>query len=281
MLKFEADQVEKLVELGAKLKQMRIEKSLSLEQISGKTLIQPRILRAIEEGQLEQLPEPVYTQGFLRRFADALDLNGAEFASAFPTRALSYTHKPEHREYRSPQLRPVHLYLIYIVVIVAAGVGLSYLNNTSKAPLNSSPSATSGSADLPSTTPKAPKPSPGSQGAKPSAQSPTPPQKKLTPKPQGAQPLKVGVSLQGESWLEVVADGQSVFEGSLASGTKRTWTAKKNLTIYSGNAGAVLVTTNGGQAKPIGAAGAVDKVTFKANSSTANSASPASQPSQE
>lgn len=271
MLKFEPDQAEKLVELGAKLKQIREEKSLSLEQISGKTMIQTRILSAIEAGEFEQLPEPVYTQGFIRRFADALDLNGAEFASALPTRALSYSHKPEHREYRSPQLRPVHLYLIYIVVIVAAGVGLSYLNSASKAPFNASSSDTPGSADLTSSTPEAPT-SP-TQGAKPSAQTPTTPQKP-TPKPPGTQPLKVSVSLQGESWLEVVADGKSVFEGSLPSGTKRTWTAKKNLTIYSGNAGAVLVTANGGQAKPIGASGAVDQVSFKAPNAAPRSPAP-------
>jgi len=279
MVNFEPDQAEKLAEIGTKLKQIREEKGLSLEQISAKTMIQVRKLRAIEDAQIEQLPEPVYTQGFIRRFAEALDLDGAQLASALPIHPLRPLRQSEHRkDFYSPQLRPVHLYLVYLVLIVAAVAGLSYLNRRSQAPVNSSVPAASPTGSpvapaSPSTSPPSPSPSPGATPTptNPAAASPTP----------NNQSLKANVSLEADSWLEVVADGQTVFEGTLAAGTKRSWSAQDTLTIYAGNAGAVLVQLNNDQAKPVGTAGAVESVTFKAggNASTPqSSASPTASP---
>jgi len=47
-------------------------------------MIQPRVIRAIEAGNLKELPEGVYIRGFLRRYADALGLDGHALASEFP-----------------------------------------------------------------------------------------------------------------------------------------------------------------------------------------------------
>jgi len=270
MVNFEPDQAEKLAEIGAKLKQIREEKGLSLEQISATTMIQVRTLQAIEDARVEHLPEPVYTQGFIRRFAEALDLNGAQLASALPlhpSRPLGQAGHP--KGLYSPQLRPVHLYLVYLALIVAAVAGLSYLNRRSQVPVNSSVPAASPTSS-PAASPAAPRPSPSPS---PGAVSPSP-----TP---NNQSLKVNVSLEADSWLEVVADGQTVFEGTLTSGTQRSWTAEDTLTIYAGNAGAVLVQLNNQQAKPVGAAGAVESVTFEAgaNASTPQaSATPTASP---
>ena len=124
---FPQEQVEKLKELGSCLRQFRTEQSIPLEEVAAQTRIQARLLNAIEEGRLEELPEPVYIKGFIKRFADALGLNGAEFASAFPTGLSLQFVKPVWRHVPASQLRPVHLYLLYVLLVVGAVSGLSLL----------------------------------------------------------------------------------------------------------------------------------------------------------
>jgi len=250
-LNYEQDLADKLGELGKKLQQVREQKMMSLEQVAAKTLIQPRILNAIEQGKLEQLPEPVYTQGFIRRFAEALDLDGAEFASTFPAKP-GVQRRPDWHQLPAAPLRPIHLYVLYVVLIVAAASGLSYLTNRAT-PTPQSEATTPASASTKSSAPNTP--------------STTGPAKisTLVPKtPRPNQPVKVDVTLQQESWMEVIADGKREFEGVLPRGTKRTWTAKENLTVKAGNSGGVLVTYSDVQARPMGANGAVEELTIRA-----------------
>jgi hypothetical protein len=77
--------------------------------------------------------------------------------------------------------------------------------------------------------------------------------------------VRIGLTLKAESWIEVVADGQTQFQGILPEGTKRTWEAKQELFVKAGNAGGVLMAVNDGQAKQMGAPGKVEEVTVKAN----------------
>ena len=83
-LTVEQQQAEKLAQIGAQLWDSRQKKGLSLEEMVILTRIPRRLLQAIEEGNLDDLPEPIYTQGLIRQFADSLGFNGGEFASNFP-----------------------------------------------------------------------------------------------------------------------------------------------------------------------------------------------------
>ena len=76
------------------------------------------------------------------------------------------------------------------------------------------------------------------------------------------QNVEVTLELQDTSWLRVKVDGNTEFEGDLTKGERRTWTAKKELTVRSGNAGAVLISVNKQPATPLGDQGAVKEVTF-------------------
>jgi cytoskeletal protein RodZ len=73
------------------------------------------------------------------------------------------------------------------------------------------------------------------------------------------------VKLTDQSWVRVVADGKTEFEGMLPEGTQRIWAADKEVTVRAGNAGGVLVSLNEGQAKPMGEPGTVEEVTFGSN----------------
>lgn len=272
-LDYEQDLVDKLGELGLRLRQIREQKQMSLEQVSAKTMIQPRVLQAIEAGKLEQLPEPVYTQGFIRRFAEALDLNGAEFASAFPARPKIKQHSPDWNRLPTPQLRPIHLYLLYVVLIIGAGSGLSYLINRST--VNGT---TQSSGIQPQTTPFpetriTPKTSTRPPNSEPLEAGSTLAPVQETVKGQAVNTVQVDVTVKQESWLEIIADGKSEFEGTLPPGTQRRWTAKQKLVVRSGNAGGVLTTSDGTPAQPLGEPGTVAVKSFE------SVGPPASQPS--
>lgn len=254
----EKERATKLAEIGSQLKQVREEKAISLEHVSAKTLIQARLLNAIEEGKLDQLPEPVYTQGFIRRFADALGLNGAEFAKAFPVYPVTqHRHAVEWRSLPAAQLRPIHLYVLYILLIVSAVSGLSYLVNRSAIKLTGTPAVTPAAVQ--------PSPAPTLPNAQPSAAvtpaNPTPANgAPNTPN----SPLEVALSLSQDSWMRIIVDGETAYEGTLPAGTKRTFTAKQKLIVRAGNAGGVTIATNNTPAKPMGQPGTIEELTFQA-----------------
>jgi cytoskeletal protein RodZ len=77
-------QGERLREIGAYLNQVRHEQGITLDTIAQQTFIQAYQLRAIEAGEIHSLPEPVYIQGFIKKYAIALGLNGKDLAASFP-----------------------------------------------------------------------------------------------------------------------------------------------------------------------------------------------------
>jgi cytoskeletal protein RodZ len=275
----EQEQGIKLEELGFQLRQLREKKMLSIDQIAARTMIQPRLLLAIESGNTSILPEAVYVRGFLKRYADALGLNGTEFVSSFPLEPDMRSINPSWQESPAAQLRPMHLYVAYAALIAAAIGGLSYLlSRSAPAPsaVKSPPAVTT-----PATTAPSPRPAAiassgtaSSGTASPGAASPQP---AVSPSPSPdttGKAIRVNVSLTSRSWLRVVVDGKTDFEGILEQGTQRTWTADRELRVRAGDAGAVMVTYNDDQPKQMGKAGSVQQVIFSPPTSGASASLP-------
>ena len=128
------DQVEQLKEIGAHLRQLRQEKSLSTEEIAAKTFISLRLLKALEEAELDQLPEPIFIQGFIRRYADVLELDGAALAQTFPITVLSVKADTFNQEVSQSVSRSLEPYVLYIpiLLVVTVASGLLYLLNKPK-----------------------------------------------------------------------------------------------------------------------------------------------------
>ncbi|MEW5861611.1 MAG: RodZ domain-containing protein [Cyanobacteriota bacterium] len=255
-LHLQQQQIEKLKELGSRLRQAREEQSMSLEEVGDKTRIQVRLLKAIEEGKREILPEPVYIQGFIKRYADALGLDGVEYSDTFPSGPVFQLIKPNWRYLPSPQLRPIHLYLIYVFLVIGAVNGLSYVVNRP-------------ALEVGETNRRSP-----SQSLNQANAANTDSQEKLGPftptvfssnTSQAGKPVRVGVTVKTPSWIRVVVDGKTQFEGMLPEGTQRTWVADETLIVKAGNAGGILVAFNNEKAKKLGALGKVREVTFAAN----------------
>lgn len=61
--------------LGERMKKIRSDRRLSLNEISKHTRIQAKYLEYLEEGKYSKLPADVYVRGFLRSYAEFLGLN--------------------------------------------------------------------------------------------------------------------------------------------------------------------------------------------------------------
>lgn len=64
------------VDIGSQLKDARLRRRLSLDDVSSQLHIRRDYLQAIETGEWERLPGHVYGLGFLRSYARLLDLDG-------------------------------------------------------------------------------------------------------------------------------------------------------------------------------------------------------------
>ena len=263
-------QEEQLKEIVAQLRQVREEKSIRIEEIAANTRIRPVFIQALEEGRFEELPEPIYVQGFIRHYGDALGLDGAALAKTFAS-TFSPPKPEEHQENldKKPNIH-IPLAVPYILLLAAAAFGLFYILNPRRTVDSHGQSQLSLSASkqkrvptsITSTprhtiSPKKTVPTPVT--SLPVVSSPTP---TISPTTATSSTVEVAIELQDTSWLQVKVDGKTAFMGTLNKGERKTWTAKKELTIRSGNAGAVLVSENKKEPKPLGNPESVKQVTF-------------------
>lgn len=74
MVRFTRKKIDSLT-LGERLQKIRIERRLSLAEVSKSTKIQIKYLTYLEEGEYLKLPADVYVRGFLRSYANFIGMN--------------------------------------------------------------------------------------------------------------------------------------------------------------------------------------------------------------
>nr|WP_226793482.1 RodZ domain-containing protein [Bacillus sp. B1-b2] len=72
-----------LSELGNRLKEARVAKGLTLEELQEITKIQVRYLTGIEEGNYSMMPGKFYVRAFIKQYAEAVDLSPEELFEEF------------------------------------------------------------------------------------------------------------------------------------------------------------------------------------------------------
>lgn len=128
-----------LRQLGRELRRGRQIRSLSLHQLHCQTFVPLHHLEALENGEIETLPQDIYVRGFIRRIGDALGLDGSAMANSLPEPEPSQIAIPsvwvQDSESESDlQLRPVHLYLGYTALMAGAVGGLAWLSQQPTVP---------------------------------------------------------------------------------------------------------------------------------------------------
>ncbi len=110
--------------LGEMLRQRREGKGITLEQAAEDTRIREKFLAALESGDDRWLPGAVYTKGFLRNYADYLDLDASELIGMYTAERSMTPEAPRRFEPMRPVMRS-GLFIsptIFIPVIVLAAV---------------------------------------------------------------------------------------------------------------------------------------------------------------
>ena len=118
---------------GAMLREARESLGISIGDVSSRTRLSVDQIRAIEEENLERLPEPVYVRAFLRAYAKAIDIDYEPVVNDYVTRCGGGgvripEHAPEEafREvayYESPRpSRWKFVGLLLLIVVVTLGI---------------------------------------------------------------------------------------------------------------------------------------------------------------
>jgi cytoskeletal protein RodZ len=72
-----------VTELGNRLKEARLAKGLSLDDVQSMTKIQKRYLIGIEEGNYSSMPGNFYVRAFIKQYSEALSLNPDEIFETY------------------------------------------------------------------------------------------------------------------------------------------------------------------------------------------------------
>ena len=228
-------------QIGSTLRQWREYYQLSIDDVASRTQIQPRLIQAIEAGHIEMLPELVYVKGMVKRYADNLGLDGTEISHHVPSWepvAERFTVIPRSTIgfNPTPQIKPVHVYLGYTLAIFGVGAGASHLlNNAIK------PQTTLVNTSI----------------AQPVRTAVVVPVSIQLPD------VPIGIAVKAPTWAQIGIDGTTKFTGSLKVGMQFNWTAKKQVTISTNNAGGLLFSRDGQPLQPLGKIGQKQTVTIK------------------
>ena len=117
--------------LGSKFRTVRESQGLTLEQMVSRTRIQESYLKALEEDSFGQLPERVFTKGFVRAYARSLNLDEEECLRLFAECSVSFYQAEDERQQKFALLsegkRKGRTSRVMVVLLVGGLVGLGGL----------------------------------------------------------------------------------------------------------------------------------------------------------
>lgn len=247
-------QQERLSKIGTYLQQIRVAKGWTIALMTRRTKIRTTLLNNIENGLLEQLPEAVYLQGLIRCYADNLGLDGTAIAQGFPIEDAHHQWKlPTWRNFSFQlQLRPSHLYAIYLLVIVTTIQSLASVVRIPNTALDPELQPATEVIEAPQQV---------------TAPTPAPLPAALVKDPLGNAvegSITIDIATQESAWMRVEVDGKTEFEGTLPKGSQKKWVVDESVKIRTGNAGAVIITIDNEPPHPLGEPGAVEEFTYQA-----------------
>ena len=115
-------------ELGRMLRQERERRGLSVEDMAERLKLQPRIVRAIEQADIEELPQAAYARGFVKAYGNLLELEPEPLYAGMEDAWPDDFHQPpvpyEPAEERKSGAKGRLATLITLALIVAAASGL-------------------------------------------------------------------------------------------------------------------------------------------------------------
>ncbi|WP_026485960.1 helix-turn-helix domain-containing protein [Caldanaerobius polysaccharolyticus] len=258
-----------LKEVGEILKNKRLEKNISISDVQEFTKIKSYYIKAIEEGDEDKLPDPVYVKGFIKSYAEMVGLNGNELIKDLkfnknkdyrPTVVTNESKKPNIKA--KPLKKKRGKYIAAVIVLALFVYGFYLLGNFLGVKINGH--SNNGIQDnyiSDSTISKGDSQKPKNETPTPANTSDNNPQTKavlnLVNKTADKMTYKVvtdnnsyklKIDIVGtECWMNVYIDGNSVFSGLLTSGQSKEFDINSSSTakIKLGKASDAAISIDG------------------------------------
>jgi transcriptional regulator with XRE-family HTH domain len=223
---------------GERLKKIRLEKGLTLEQASKKTKVHIQILEALEEGRIVN-KALVYVKGFLKIYCEFLGVEPEEFIPG-------YLASPEIKEdnlkaYQKksilprpsvklslfkPHFKTIRTFGIIFLAVILVLTAVRLVKTAGKGRLSA-------------------------QGKKRNSATAT------GKKQADSKSIRLSIRARENCWIKAKVDGKVNFVDVLEKGRSETWQANDKIELSLGNAGGIELELNGEVISPLGRKGQV------------------------
>ncbi len=210
--------------VGEKLKKAREKKRLSLEQVSQKTKIHPKILEAIEEDRAHHTLSKVYIKGFLKSYAHLVGVGEEEVLQEYPLEGAQGSPPPpsmpetfessswEEERGVAPWVVRTIVFILIFGALFIVGTGVSKMRGEKQSRVEIHPL------------------------------SPAVPKRGWVSYPfhiSKNEPLTLKLRATENSWISVSADNHLMYQGLLTKGKEEAWTATQSFELSLSDGGAV------------------------------------------
>jgi transcriptional regulator with XRE-family HTH domain len=246
--------------LGEILQKEREKQNLTIKDIERDTSIRALYIESIEKADYDVLPGEVYLKGFIKTYANYLNLDGTEMLKKYyeeknaslpqeeipvtetvkpqilkppaSTKIEAASTKNDFKE-RVEKSRKTQQVLIGVVLAGLVVGGLYWGFSSDDSPEKTVTKAPTATVAVPKVKEKA-----------------VTSEKKY-------EGVELTAKFNGKCWTKVIADDKTIYEGTPKDGESLSWKADKEMVMTVGNAGAVQVTYNGKSLGEIGKTGDV------------------------
>jgi cytoskeletal protein RodZ len=261
-----------MTNVGARLQEARVQRDISIQELSARTKIREVLLIAIERGDFERLPKDLLARGFIRAYAREVGLDPEvvvrqfvdEFEPAAPVSAsvLRSTGESVAAEQYPPR-RNTTWNLAWAVTLVIGATIVAHFSDPS--PVRDRP--------MPGST--------GTAGSDEGARGTDVALVSLDPETHTAlesdvdvavddgHPLTIEIHPTRVVWVQAVADGQRVLYELVDSDQRRVINAREEIVLRVGDAEAFQYTVNTVRGRTLGGTGAVRDIRISQDNYTA------------
>lgn len=258
--------------IGDILRREREKQNLTVQDIEKETSIRALYIEALEQGEYDKLPGEVYAKGFIKNYANFLELDGDDMVKKFvmeisPTTIAPEETKPaEKSDAKVAAETPAENLTItktraqkraeskadseddkkkYLVAAAAAlilligGLIFAFSGGEENSVAQQEPAQT--------------------EQQQIAQVKPTP---EPVPTPVPVSGVSVQATFSGDCWAQVIIDSVQVFEGMINAGQAFDWSGTQSVYVVLGNAGAGNFVVNGQDIGALGSDGAVVERTF-------------------
>jgi cytoskeletal protein RodZ len=231
--------VKESLSFGQYLQALRLEKKISLENISEETRIALSTLRLIEKEDHDNLPDEVFVKGFLRSFAKAVGADGDEAVQRYESR-VKVLQKLDGTSLES-DTAPTGWWLKFLLVsgllltlIIFTIFSLAFIEHYL------SDQAKHAEKSVGEMVPLANPQPPANSAAQVVSQT------------SDSEKYKLYITVHEDTWMKIIVDNESSQKYDLKSGKDLKLEANSNFSLLIGNAAGVKITLND---KPIAVSG--------------------------